>query len=157
MDSNKQLRLHLEKMLDWQDAHVPFDAAVKGIPSEMHGVQPPGLPYTLWQVLEHLRICQWDILDFCVNSAYKEMPFEEYWPKTISPPDSDSWEQSIAEFRKDREVLKSLAMDSKLDLFATIPHGTGQTYLRELLLVADHNAYHIADLVAIRRVLGIWK
>ncbi len=156
MDQNKILRLHLQKILDWQDARVGFDTAVKDIPHDLRGVQPSGLPYSLWQILEHLRICQFDILDFCRNSGYRELAFEEYWPKTISPPDEQAWNQSISAFRNDRDALKSLANDSSLDLFAGIPHGTGQTYLRELLLVSDHNAYHVADLVAIRRLLGIW-
>ena len=157
MNENNALRMHLGKILDWEDAHVGFDAAVKGIPPDLRGVQPEGLPYSLWQILEHIRICHYDILDFCRNSSYKEMPMEAYWPKTATPPTPDAWDKSIAAFEKDRDALKQLARDSSVDLFAAISHGTGQTYLRELLLVSDHNAYHIADLVAIRRILGIWK
>jgi hypothetical protein len=157
MDQNKELRIHLQKMLDWQDAHVGFDSAIQNIPSRLRGVQPQGLPYSAWQILEHMRICQFDILDFCRNPHYKEMAFEEYWPKTTSPPSEDAWNKSIASFQKDREDLKKLAMNPEVNLFDRIPHGSGQTYLRELLLVSDHNAYHTGELIAIRRLLGDWK
>ena len=157
MDQNEALRVHLQKILDWQDAHVGFDSAIQDIPSPLRGVKPQGLPYSAWQILEHIRICQFDILDFCRNPKYRELAFEEYWPKTVSPPSEDAWNKSIAAFRKDREELKQLAMNPEVDLFSRIPHGDGQTYLRELLLVSDHNAYHTADLVAIRRILGVWK
>ena len=156
MNENESLRKHLQKILDWEDAHVGFDAAIKGIPPNQRGVKPRDLPYSLWQIMEHLRLCQQDILDFCGNPEYQELNADEYWPKTIAPPNTQAWDESIAAFRKDRESLKQLAMDPGIDLFAKIPNGTGQTYLRELLLVADHNAYHVADLIAVRRLLGIW-
>jgi uncharacterized damage-inducible protein DinB len=157
MNEDKLLREHLQKLLDWEDAHTGFDSAVKGIPMEKRGIKPQGFPYSIWQILEHMRICQFDILDFCVNEEYEESKMDEFWPKTADPPDADAWDESIAAFRKNRKALRELTENSSIDLFAKIPHGTGQTYLRELLLVADHNAYHIADLVALRRVLGIWK
>lgn len=155
MNNDKVLRKHLQKLLDWQDAHADFDSAIEGIPPDLYGVKPDGLPYSLWQILEHLRLCQYDILDFCRNPNYKEPKFEDMWPKSSEPPTPDAWNKSVAAYRKDRDDLKQLA-DSNIDLFAKIPHGSGQTYLRELLLVADHNAYHVADLVAVRRLLGIW-
>jgi uncharacterized damage-inducible protein DinB len=157
MDQNDQLRQQLVKMLDWEDAHAGFDAAVEGVPPEMRGIQHEGLPYSLWQLLEHMRICQRDILDFSRDPNYREMKFEEYWPPTVSPPTKDAWEESIASFRHDLKTLKELFLNKDIDLFATIPHGTGQTYLRELLLVVDHNAYHLGQLVAVRRLLGNWK
>ncbi len=156
MDQNEALRIHLQKLLEWQDAHAGFDAAIEGIPPDLRGIKPQGLPYSAWQILEHIRLCQLDILDFCRNPNYRELKYEEYWRKTIAPPTEDAWNKSIAAFRRDREALKQLAGEPGLDLFASIPHGTGQTYLRELLLVADHNAYHVADLVAVRRLLGVW-
>lgn len=156
MNHDEALRTHLQRLLDWQDAHVGFDAAIEGIPPALRGVKPAGLPHSLWQCLEHMRICQWDILDFCRNPDYQEMKPEEYWPKTIEPPTAEAWEQSVGDFRRDRRMLKQLAADPALDLFATIPHGNGQTYLRELLLVSDHNAYHVGALIAARRLLGIW-
>lgn len=157
MDENDELRKHLVKSLDWQDTHAGFDAAVEGVPPEIRGVQPTGLPYSPWQLLEHIRICQRDILDFSRDPNYREMKFEEYWPATVAPPTEQAWDDSIASFRADLESLKQLAMDKRIDLFVAIPHGTGQTYLRELLLVVDHNAYHLGQLVAVRRLLDNWK
>lgn len=158
MERERSLRTHLRKLLDWEDAHAGFDAAIEGIPPKLRGVTPKGLPHSPWQLLEHLRRCQWDILDFCGNPAYVEpKSFEEYWPDSAAPPRAAAWKKSIAEVRRDRDALKQMAEDETLDIFAKIPHGTGQTYLRELLLVADHNAYHVGQLVLVRRLLGIWK
>lgn len=151
------LRTHVLRLLDWEDAHVGFDAAVAGLAPSQRGVRPPGLPFSAWELLEHLRITQADILDFCANPSYEERKWpDDYWPDSEAPPSDDAWDRSIAGFRRDREELRRLGADSGLDLFARIPHGTGQTYLRELLLVADHNAYHVGQLVAVRRLLGAW-
>ncbi|HWP44630.1 MAG TPA: DinB family protein [Blastocatellia bacterium] len=157
MDRIDALRAHVMKPLDWQDAHLNFDAAVEGVPPELRGVRPGGMPYSLWQLLEHMRIAQLDILEFCRNPDYREPKMEDYWPKTASPPTAEAWDESIASFRKDLYALKQLASNPELDLFAKIPHGAGQTYLRELLLVADHNAYHLGQFMAVRRLLGIWQ
>lgn len=150
-------RATIARSLDWKEAHVGFDRAVGGIPPELRGVQPEGLPYSPWQLLEHLRLAQRDILDFCRDPEYAapEWP-DDYWPPTAAPPSAEAWERSVAAFRADREALKQLAADSNLDLAAEIPHGDGQTYLRELLLVADHSAYHVGELVVVRRLLGVW-
>ena len=158
MDMNQEasLRDHLQKLLDWEDAHINFDSAVEGIPSQFRGVVPQGLPYSLWQLVEHLRLTQHDILEFCRNPAYVEPLPEEYWPRSATPASDAAWDKSIAGFRGDLRELKQLAADRTVDLFQRIPHGSGQTYLRELLLVTDHNAYHVAQLVAVRRSLGIW-
>jgi uncharacterized damage-inducible protein DinB len=155
-DRQDSLREHLRRMLDWEDAHVGFDHAVEGVPEALRGVVPEGSAHSLWQLLEHLRICQHDILDFCRNPKYAEIPMEAYWPETAAPPSARAWDESLAAFRRDRDEMKELAADRELDLFARIPHGSGQTYLRELILVADHNAYHVGQLVALRRRLGIW-
>ncbi len=157
VDQDKSLREHLRRLLDWQDAHVNFDTATERIPVSARGVAPDGLPYSPWQLIEHLRITQRDILDFCRDAAYVELPPEHYWPPSPQPPGDGAWQDSIAAFLGDREALKQLASDTSVDLFERIPHGSGQTYLRELLLVADHNAYHVAQLVAVLRVLGVWK
>lgn len=155
--SDDALRAHLLRVLDWRDAHVGFETVIEGIPPELRGTQAKGLPYSPWQLLEHMRITQHDILEFSRNAAYVEMKWpDDYWPKSPAPPNVAAWEQSVAAFRHDREALKQLVADPKVDLFAKIPHGTGQTYLREALLVADHNAYHLGQLVAVRRLLGIW-
>jgi hypothetical protein len=156
MNRDKPLRAHLARLLDWEDAHVSFDTAVDGITPALRSVAPQGLPHSPWQLIEHLRLAQRDILEFCRNPAYVEPPLEDYWPQSALPPTKEAWDRSIADFRRDREELKQLALDTTVDLFERIPHGTGQTYLRELLLVADHNAYHVAQLVAVRRCLGIW-
>lgn len=157
MKSMDSLREHLARVLDWGDAHATFDAAVDSVPREVRGVTPPGQAHSVWQLLEHLRRAQHDILDFCVNPDYVELEFpHDYWPDSPAPSSDDAWEESIASFRRDVAALKELALDPTLDLFSTIPHGTGQTYLRELLLVADHNAYHVGQLILARRALGVW-
>jgi uncharacterized damage-inducible protein DinB len=158
MNQNDSLRKQLMKLLDWHEAHMNFDEAVKGITPEMRGIQPSGLPYSLWQLLEHMRLSQLDILEFCRNPDYKESKWpDDYWPASPAPPSADSWDKSIAGFKDDCEALKKLAADDKVDLFEVIPRGTGQTYIRELLLAADHNAYHIGQIIVVRRLLGIWK
>lgn len=158
MKGERSLRTHLRKLLDWEDAHAGFDAATRGIPPKLRGKAPKGLPHSPWQLLEHLRRCQWDILDFCRNPGYVEVKsMAEYWPESAAPPSAAAWKRSIAEVRRDRAALEKMAEDEHCDLFAKIPHGTGQTILRELLLVADHNAYHVGQLVLVRRLLGIWK
>lgn len=157
MDSADALRSQLLKLLDWEDAHAGFDAVAAGIPPSHYGSVPPGLPHSPWQLLEHLRIAQYDILDFCRNPQYEELAWPDaYWPSSSSPPSPEAWEESVASFRRDREALKTLAADPDLDLFAAIPHGEGQTYLREVLLVADHTSYHVGQLILVRRLLGIW-
>lgn len=151
-------RKHVADLLDWKDAHVDFDMAVKGIPPRLRGVRPAGLPYSAWELLEHLRLAQWDILDFCINPDYRAPKWpEDYWPEAPEPPTGRAWQQSIAAFVADRRKLLRLLRDPALDLHATIPHGQGQTYVREFLLVADHNAFHLGQLVIVRRLLGAWR
>lgn len=158
MEKDKALRAHLQDLLDWEDAHANFDPAVEGIPAELRGVAPQGLPHSPWQLLEHIRRCQWDILDFCRNPKYVEpKSMEEYWPEGPVPPSAAAWKESVAAVRRDREELKKLAGDPSVDLFAKVPQGNRQTYFRELVLVADHNAYHVGQLVLTRRLLGIWS
>ena len=157
MDRDESLREHLRRQLDWEDAHASFESAVAGIAPELRGVVPDGDAHSAWQLLEHLRRCQIDILDFCRDPHYVEpASMQEYWPETVAPPTETAWDESVAAFRRDLADLKALAANRDVDLFAAIPHGTGQTYLRELLLVADHNAYHVGQLVALRRRLGAW-
>ena len=157
MNVDAALRDHLRKILDWEDAHVSYEAAVAGILAALRGVVPPGLEHSSWQLVEHLRLTQWDILDFCRNPAYVEpSSMKAYWPASAEPPSEADWEASLEQFRRDRDGMKALALDAAVDLFARIPHGSGQTYLREILLVADHNAYHVGQLVLVRRALGIW-
>jgi uncharacterized damage-inducible protein DinB len=157
MDHDKALREHLRKLLDWEDAHVNFDTAVEGLPRSKRGIIPEGLPYSPWQLVEHIRITQRDILDFCRDPGYVQPPMDQYWPSSAKPTNDAAWKASIEAFRRDREALKELGSDVSIGLFDRIPHGDGQTYLRELLLVADHNAYHVAQLVVVRRALGAWE
>jgi DinB family protein len=158
MEQSNMLYEQLIKLLGWQDAHVNFDDAVGGIPPQVQGVRPEGLPYSLWQLLEHMRLTQRDILDFCRDPAYEAPKWpDDYWPKSTIPPTPEAWEESVAAFRADRKALERLVADPSLDLFAKVPHGEGQTYLREVVLVADHNAYHLGELVAVRRLLGAWR
>jgi len=148
----------LSKMLGWEDAHVGFDPAVANIAPDQQGKRPPGLPYSPWQLVEHLRRAQHDILDFCINPKYIELNWpDDYWPTSPAPPSAAAWDESLKTFRRDRQALQELAADPAIDLTARIPHGDGQTYLREIVLAADHVAYHVGQLVAVRRLLGIWK
>ena len=158
MDHDAALRDHVAKLILWEDAHGGFDSAIDGVAAASRGVVPDGFPHSAWQLVEHLRLAQADILDFCRNPDYEEGTFpDDYWPKSAAPPYEKAWDESLAAFRKDRSDLVALVQDPKRDLFAQIPHGSGQTYLREALLVADHNAYHVGQLIALRRMLGIWK
>jgi hypothetical protein len=159
MTADKALRAQLAEFVDWHHAHVGFDAAVKGIPPRLRGVVPKGFAHSIWQVVEHIRIAQADILDFCVNPKYvHDMKWpDDYWPRAASPGSASAWTKSLAVIRRDRKTMQRLAMNPRIDLFAKIPHGSGQTYMRELLLVGDHAGYHIAQIVDIRRALGNWK
>jgi uncharacterized damage-inducible protein DinB len=151
------IRAVIAAALDWEDAHAGFDRVTTGLPSRLQGQVPQGLPYSPWQLLEHIRLTQEDILEFCRNPAYEDRDWPaEYWPKDTSPPSPRAWSQSVAAFRRDREALTALALNSEIDLLAKVPAGTGQTYLRELLLVADHTAYHLGEMVVVRRALGAW-
>jgi uncharacterized damage-inducible protein DinB len=158
MADDKAMRAQLVKLLDFNEAHVAFDRAVKGIPLRLRGALPQGVEHSLWQLVEHLRIAQSDILEFCRTANYQEKTWpDDYWPTQLGPRNGAAWTRSIAAYRRDRKALQRLAANSRIDLFSAIPHGTGQTYLREILLVADHNAYHIGQIVTVRRLLGIWK
>ena len=152
------LREQVAKTLTWRGAHATFDDAIDGIPPEMRGARPDGVPYSAWELLEHLRITQRDILDFCVAESYRELEWPaDYWPDAATPPDDAAWDRTVAAVRADRDALAALARDPGVDLMATVPHGSDQTYLREILLAADHNAYHVGELVLLRKLLGIWN
>jgi len=158
MAESDALRQHLLDLLRGRNAHADFDTVVADFPSRMRGVKPPGAPHTAWQLLEHMRIAQSDILEFSRDAKHKSPPWPEgYWPKTEAPPSAASWNNSLRSFRADLKATAKLVADKKTDLFAQIPHGTGQTILREALLVADHNSYHLGQLVLLRRLLGAWK
>ena len=156
-DHNAALRAQLRRILSWQEAHVGYEKSVEGLAPKLRGKRVEGFPHSPWEIIEHLRITQHDILDFCINPKYEELQWpDDYWPKSAEPPTATAWDESISAYHTDRSALEALAVDESIDLFAKIPHGTGQTYLRELLLVADHSAYHLGQLVAVRRQLGAW-
>lgn len=157
MPNTTSLREHIAKLLNWEDAHVSFDAAVADLPAALRGRTPADLPYSPWQLVEHLRITQGDILDFCRNPSYDELSWpKDYWPTSAAPGSPAAWDESVRRFGDDRAGLQQLARDPAIDLEARIPHGDGQTYLRELLLAADHAAYHLGELIVVRRLLGAW-
>jgi len=154
----KALREHLVNLLQGGNAHTDFDSAVKGLPVELRGKRPKGSPHSPWELLEHLRIAQRDILEFARNPDHESPAWPEgYWPKSPAPPSGAAWTRSVKQFRDDLAAMCDLVRDPATDLFAPLPHGDGQTVLREALLVADHNSYHLGQLVLVRRLLGAWK
>jgi hypothetical protein len=158
MNDEQALRDLLARSLAWEDAHAGFETVVAKVPPELRGKRPDGAAHSPWEILEHLRRAQHDILDFCRNANYQELEWpDDYWPPTPEPPEPGAWDESIAQFLEDRKALQELARDSNTPLTSKIAHGSGQTYGREVLLVADHNAYHIGELVLVRRLLGIWN
>jgi len=158
-DATDAIRDHLVRALDWEDAHVSFDTAVADIPADKRGTIAPGFAHSLWQLVEHIRLAQEDILEFCVNAKYAhtmKWP-DDYWPKSPAPPSEQAWQESIASYHQSLERMKQIARRVE-DLTAAVPTGKPQhTYLREILLVIDHTAHHVAQLIDVRRALGIWK
>jgi len=144
MARSDALRKNVLELLKGKSAHVDFDAAVSKFPLKRVGEKPEGLPYSAWQLLEHMRIAQWDILEFSRNPKHVSPPWPEgYWPRSESPSKKESWDKSVRGFRADLKAMMKLVADPASDLLAPIPHGEGQTLLREALLVADHNSYHL--------------
>jgi hypothetical protein len=148
------LREHVDKLLLMEGAHLSFREAVADFPAALRGKKLEGAPHTAWQLLEHMRLAQEDILDFSRNPEYRERRFpDDYWPATAEPPDAKAWDRSVAQFEKDLQDMRNLVVGGG-DLFAKIPHGDGQTLLREALVVADHNSYHLGQLVFLRKALA---
>jgi hypothetical protein len=156
--NSKQLREHLIYLLNGGGAHARFDDVVKNLPEELRGAKPSGLPHSAWMLLEHLRLAQWDILEFSRNSKHTSPEWPKgYWTKSEAPPSAAAWNKSVQQFRKDLKSMQALVANPKTDLYARIAWGDGQTILREALLLADHNAYHLGQLVDVRRLLSDWK
>jgi hypothetical protein len=148
------LRKHLADMLRMKGAHMEFEEALADFPVALRGAKPDGAPHSAWQLLEHMRIAQHDILDFSSNPGYRNKKFpDDYWPSTQAPADEKAWDKSREQFVRDLDEMRDVIADTKHDLLARIPHGKGQTLLREALLVADHNAYHLGQLVFLRKML----
>ena len=156
--NDKALREHLLCLLKGGGAHADFDAAIGGLPAAARGKRPEGIAHSPWEIVEHMRIAQWDILEFSRDAKHASPDWPSgYWPKTPAPPNSTAWNKSVKTFRRDLKTMCQLIGRRSTDLYAPIPHGEGQTILREALLIADHNAYHLGELVLIRQALGAWK
>lgn len=157
MEDDKILRQHLVKLLDWEDAHVGFDAVIANWPAKLRGAKPQGAAHSGWQLLEHMRLAQWDILEFSRDAKHVSPKWPEgYWPAAEAPPNAAAWDKSFKAFRRDLKAMQKLVANPKTNLFSPIPHGEGQTIFREAVLIADHNAYHLGQLVLLRRLLGAW-
>jgi hypothetical protein len=153
-----KLRKHLLEFLSGRGAHADWKASLRGVPAKLRGVRPSGIPHSLWELLEHMRIAQWDILEFSSDAGHVSPDWPTgYWPVSPEPPNETAWDKSVKAFGRDLEAMKKLVANKKTDLFAKIPHGSGQTILREALLVADHNSYHLGQIVTVRKLLGDWK
>jgi DinB family protein len=157
-DSDRALRDHVIELLHGGHAHMVFKDAVADWPAQLRGAKPPDQPFTAWRLVEHIRITQWDIVEFSKSPKHVSPDWPAgYWPRIDAPPDGAAWDASVAQVERDLKAMERLVLDPKTDLFAKIPHGTGQTILREALLVADHTAYHVGQLVLLRRLLGIYR
>ena len=158
MSIDNNIRAALADYLNNPHTHASLIDAAKNLPEKYYNNKPAGLAYSFWDQLEHIRICQWDMLDFMVNPNYKEIQWpKDYWPKAGDKATKKMWDESIAKFKKDGETLKKIAKDASLDLFARIPHGSGQTIFREVLQIIDHNSYHIGQFIMMRKLIGEWK
>ena len=154
---NDPVREQVVRLLQGGQAHLTLDAVLKNFPQSLRGRKPAGVPHSAWQLLEHMRIAQWDILEFSRNAKHVSPEWPEgYWPASERPPTDAAWKKSIAAIKRDRRAMERLVENPRTDLFSKIPHGTGQNILREALLIADHNAYHLGQLVLVRRLLGAW-
>jgi hypothetical protein len=156
--NEESIRKHLLELLKGGGAHVDFETAIKNLEPSLRGRRPKGADHSAWEILEHMRIAQWDILEFSRNAKHVSPQFPDgYWPATQAPPDEKAWDQTVAAFRSDLQAMADLVADKSTNLLSKIPHGDGQTIFREALLVADHNAYHLGQLVLLRRLLGSWN
>lgn len=154
----KILREQLVYLLRGGGAHLDFDATIADLPPDLRGAKPPGLPHTPWRLLEHMHIAQEDILEFSRSPDHEAPTYPDgYWPTGDGPPEDGAWESSVGAFRSDLHAMADLVSDASTDLFAPIPWGDGQTILREAMLVADHNAYHLGQIITVRRLLGAWS
>ena len=158
MQNNKVLREHVLDLLIGEGAHLNFEGIIKGMPADLRGKRTDGAAHSPWEVLEHMRIAQWDILEFIRNPQHVSPDFPGgYWPKEQAPASEKAWDESAEAFRGNLRAIAELVANESADLLAPIPHGDGKTLLREALLAADHNAYHLGELVTLRRVLGGWN
>jgi hypothetical protein len=158
MKNGKDWRAIVASSLGWEEGHASVESAAKNLAPALRGERPTGYPHSPWELIEHIRITQSDLLDFCQNPDYvEELEWpRDYWPASPKPPSSDAWDNSIAGYKRDREAFARFTTETDLDLTAKIPRGKGQTYLRTILLAVDHASYHVGQLVGVRRLLGAW-
>ena len=157
LNNDAALRQQIVDVLREGHAHATFDAAIKSLPATLRGKRPKGAEHSPWEILEHLRIAQWDILEFSRDAKHQSPQWPSgYWPASAAPPNDKAWDKSVRAFRRDLNAMCALVEARSADLFAKIPHGDGQTILREALLAADHNAYHLGEMILVRRLLGAW-
>ncbi len=155
--NEKSLRDQLKNILRWHDAHADWKAALAGLSPKNRGARPPGSPHSVWELFEHMRLAQRDILGFCINPKHVSPDWPSgYWPKHSAPPSAAAWNKAVKTFHSDLDAMAKLVADPKIDLFAPLPHGSGQTILREALLLADHNSYHLGQIVLVRKLLADW-
>ena len=158
MDQNQSLRAEVDRLLSGRGAHADFDAAVAGFPAKLRGTKPEGAPHSAWELLEHMRIAQNDILRFSLSAGYVSPGWPDgYWPAAPAPARPSEWGKSVRAFRKDLAEFVELIRDPARDLHKKFPWGDGQTLMREALLIADHNSYHLGQLALVRKLLGLWK
>jgi|SRR5579884_123377 len=151
------LREIVASSLDWEQAHATFDHAIEGLPAELRGKRAAGFPHSVWELVEHIRIANHDLLEFMVGETYEEMKWpDDYWPRSSAPADDAEWQRAIDEIHRETQALKDLTLDESRDLTQRIPRGSGQTYLRTVLVAMDHVSYHVGQIVAVRRLLGAW-
>ena len=144
--------------LDWEQAHASLDHAIEGLPGDLRGTRPPNFPHSVWELLDHIRRTQRDLLEFMTNEKYEELKWpDDYWPKSPAPKDDAEWRRAVEDIHRDTKALKAFTTDDSRDLTQTIPHGSGQTYLRTVIVAIDHTSYHVGQIVAVRRVLGAWE
>lgn len=156
--ATQEIIKQLIELLTKGNAHATFNDAIKNIPFEDLGKKPNELPYSIWQITEHIRIAQKDILEFSTNKNYKELNWpDDYWPKEAAPKNEAAWKKCIDEIQKDLDEFVKLLKDKNVDLYTPFEHGSGQNLLREALLIADHTSYHTGEIIVIRRLLGNWK
>ncbi len=157
MSSRKSVRELLLEQLNGKNAHVDFTQAVQGITWQQAGIKAEGVPHTIWQLVEHIRISQDDIIEFCINERYEEIDWpDDYWPESHKPADKEEWENSKSAVQEGIDRMKEMISNPELDLLEPFPHGGGQTLFREAMLIIDHGAYHIGQIIQIRRILGSW-
>lgn len=158
MTEKQDWRTVVASSLDWEQAHAKLESAVKGLAPPLRGQRPASYPHSVWELVEHIRITQHDLRDFCMNPDYEEKLAwpKDYWPPAPKPPTAEAWDGSLDSIRRDREALARFATDSIIDLTSKIPRGTGQTYLRTILVAVDHASYHVGQIISVRRLLGAW-